>query len=298
MQKRLSSDEIKKLIEEKQGTEYEKIRKETERKLFIVRNRNKIIKYFVIGGVALVALIFLVIFVPTLFTNLIREEEQPEPAPVEVEGPPDDFKVEVLDTDLVQTSEPRVYDVVSTIRNTNAEWGVPLLKYKYTFRDDAGAVVGERERTSYILPQQERYVVEIDVETVTTAASVDLAIEILEAEKLEQFINPQAQFTQKNVKYFVGGDKSRVDGVLVNESPFSFDKVDVFIILYNQSNEVVGVNYTNIDDFLAGSERYFSVLWPEIISNENLRVELEPNVNAYEDGSFMDVYGTGDKLEY
>ena len=298
MQKKLSSEEIKNLLEEKQQAGYDKIKKDTERKLFIVRNRAKIIKYLIIAGVVVVAIISLFIFVPTLFGDFLREEPEPPPPLVEEERPPDDFKIEILETTLVETGERKIYDVVSRIRNVNAEWGVPSFNYKYTFKDKAGAVIGERERESYILPQQERYIIEVGVETLTDTESVEIEIEILEAEKLDQFINPQTQFSQKNVKYFVGGGKSRVDGILVNESPFSFDKVDIYIILYNQSNKIVGVNYTNIDAFLAGSERYFSVLWPEIITNEKLNVVVEPNVNVFEDGSFMDVYGTGQKLDY
>ena len=129
---------------------------------------------------------------------------------------------------------------------------------------------------------------------------MQLKIILSEAQKLEEFKNPQSQFEKENVKYFVDNKKSRVSGELVNSSPFGFDKVDIYIIVYDPDGRIIGVNYTNVNNFLPDSNRYFSVFWNKILSKSenNLQIEIEPNVDVYDAGNFMDTYGTGQTLEY
>lgn len=288
-----SEEEMKKLMEEKEKSEYERIKKEVEQEIFIEKHRTQIIKYAILGGVGLIALIILI----PLITFFVRElTKKPPPPPPEVEKPPVDFKVEILETKLLKVAD-RQYDVLAKLRNSNPDWGVSDLNYKFILKDKVGAQVGERERKSYILPQQERFIVEVGIETLTKAENVELELELLEAQKLKQYISPQAQIVTKNAGHFISEGKSRANGVLENQSPFGFEKVDINVILYNSKDEIVGANYTNLNAFLPGTERYFSVTWAGKVLGVS-RVEIEPNVDVFETGSFMDIYGTGQKLEY
>lgn len=286
--------EMRKFMEEKEKAEYEKIRKEMERKIFIEKHKAKIIKYAIWGGIGAVALIILVPLIIFFVRALIPKP--PPPPPPEEEKPPADFKVEILETKLLKINQ-RQYDVIAKLRNINPDWGVSRFNYKFILKDKFGTKVAERERKSYILPLQERHIVEVGIESLAEAQDVELELELLEVQKLKQFISPQTQIITKNVGHFVSEGKTRANGVLVNQSPFGFEKVDINIILYNVKNEIVGVNYTTLGSFLPGTERYFLVAWPQIISNVS-RVEIEPNVNVFETGGFMDIYGTGQKLEY
>lgn len=306
MPKRLSSEDIKKILEEKKGVEYEKIKKDTERKIYIVKNREKIIKYVKLGVIGIVAATFFLTFFIYLISDIfqvspwkfLEKEEVVVQDVEEEEKPPEDFKVEIAEVKFIETEKKKVYDVLAKIKNQNTEWGVSELGYKFIFKDENDLVVGEKERKSYILPQQERYLMEIGIETLTAASSVELEINLLEVQKLEQFINPQTQFTKKGIDHFVDDNKSKVSGTLVNDSPFGFDQVDVYIILYDKNNKIKGMNFTNINSFLPDTERHFSVFWPEVLAKGDLTVEIDPNVNVFEAGNFMDIYGTGQVLEY
>jgi hypothetical protein len=290
----LSPEEMKKFMEEKEKAEYTRIKKEIEQKIFIEKHRKQIIKYSILSGVGVVALIILIPLIVFFISELTKKPEVTPP--VEVEKPPADFKVEVMETKLLK-SNGNQYDILAKIRNINPDWGVSKLDYKFILKDKLGAKVGERERESYILPQQERYLIEIGVESLTEAETVELELTLSEAQKLKQFVNPQAQLAVKDMGHFVSEGKSRANGLLSNQSSFGFEKVDINVILYNPKDEVVGVNYTNLNAFLPGTERYFSVAWSGTIKGAS-RVEIEPNVNVFETGSFMDIYGTGQTLEY
>lgn len=310
MSKKLSSEDIKKILEEKKSEQYEQIKKDTKKKIFIVQNREKIIKYAKLATIFLIALPFSIYFVGTLMGDIFgfapwkflsfEEDEVVEENIVEEEKPPEDFKVEVIDTELILSNQKRTYDVLGKIRNSDPNWGVSILKYKFILKDEDGDRVGERERESYILPQQERYLMEIGIEGLTKAESVDLEVDMTEVQKLEEFENPQTYFEKENIKYFIDNSKSRVNGELINSSPFGFDKVDAYIVVTDLDGRVIGVNYTNIDDFLSGSNRYFSVFWNKVLSKNtsNVQIEIESNVDVFETGNFMDAYGTGQVLEY
>ena len=118
--------------------------------------------------------------------------------------------------------------------------------------------------------------------------------------QLTNYKNPQTEFIKKDIQYFNETSKSRVTGELINNSPFGFDKVDIIAIVRDLDGRILGVNYTNIDDFLPSSNRYFSVFWNNILAkNKNkVQIEIEPNVNVFEAGKFMDLYGSGQILEY
>lgn len=310
MTKRLSSEDIKKILEEKKVEQYDQIKKDTERKIFIVQHREEIIKYAKLATIILVAIPFSIYFLVALIGDIFGVApwkyisfDSKEPVVedvVEEEKPPADFKIEVIETNIIKTDKKRTYDVLGKIRNADINWGVSLLKYKFILKDEDGNKVGEKERESYILPQQERYLVEIGMEGLTEATEVELETSLSEVQKFDEFKNPQTQFGKEDVKYFIDKNKSRVGGELVNNSPFGFDKVDMYIIVYDLDGRLLGINYTNIDDFLPDSNRYFSVFWNKILSkNENsVQIEIEPNVDVYEAGSFMGTYGTGQVLEY
>ena len=311
MTKRLSAEDIKKILEEKKIEQYDQIKKDTERKIFIVEHREEIIKYTKLTIIILVAIPFSIYFLVTLIGDIFGvtlweyisfDNKKPVVVEevIEEEKPPVDFKIEVMETNIIKTDKKRTYDVLGKIRNADINWGVSLLKYKFILKDEDGNKVGEKERESYILPQQERYLVEIGLEGLTEADKVELEISLGEVQKLDEFKNPQTQFKKTDVKYFIDKNKSRVGGELVNNSPFGFDKVDMYIIVYDLDGRILGINYTNIDDFLPKSNRYFSVFWNKILSkNENsVQIEIESNVDVYEAGSFMGNYGTGQVLEY
>jgi len=193
MAKRLSSEDIKKILEEKKSEQYDQIQKDTERKIFIVQHREEIIKYAKLATVILIAIPFSLYFLITLLGDIFGfspwkyfslQETPIEEVVVEEERPPEGFEVEVIETNLIKTNKKRTYDVLGKVRNADTNWGVSLLKYKFTLKDDEGNKVGERERESYILPQQEKYLVEIGMEGLTEAYEVDLEVSLYEVQKL------------------------------------------------------------------------------------------------------------------
>ena len=294
---RLTPEEIRRLVREKRRAELEKIEKETRLKIFIIRYKEKILKYSKLGCLGLLGLAILI--TTTVVIVKVTKKPPPPPPPPPVETPPEDFQITVEETKLIPSIlEENSYDVLARIRNADPDWGVSRLNYKFILKNKKGEVVGVKKRESYILPQQERYLVEVGINTEDKASSVEVELSLLEVQKLKQFINPGRQIRALDVQHSVVDRKSKVFGDLINESPHSFEKVDIVIVLYDVKDQIIAINYTNVNAFVSGTARYFSATWPEAISEKIKRIEIEVNVNVYETGSFMNIYGTGAILEY
>lgn len=294
--KNSSPKDIQEAIRQREKREFAKLEKETKWKIFIVRYREQIFKYVKVGCIVL-PILFLIIGGVVIYFKVIKKPPPPPPPPVD--KPSANFKITVEKSKLLPSVEKEnLYDAVARVKNIDPDWGVSKLKYKFILKNKDGEIVGEREQMTYILPEQEKYLIELNIKTEEKASSLEIILNHLEVQKLKKFVNPQTQFRVKNWGSGVFDKKTKAWAILFNESPFSFEKVNLNVILYDRNQEIVGVNYTNINAFTTKTERYFSVSWNEIIPTKVERIEVEPNVNVFEEGNFMNIYGTGQTLEY
>jgi hypothetical protein len=295
--KNLSPKEQERQLGEYEKKRFTEIEKETKREIFIERYKDKIFKYTKWGCFILIFIIIFAIVVNIIIPGSIIKLPSPSPTPTPQK--PKEFKIETGKTVLLpDLKKEKTYDVIAEIKNSDPEFGTPHLNYKFVLKDFLGNVVGERNGQSYILPSQSRYIIELGVAVSGKAEILELETKPQDIQKFKEFENPQTQMkiAGQNFDFIDGKTKAWAD--IYNESDFGFGKVEVDFILYNSEDEIIGVNYTNINDFSAGTKRYVSTLWDYEISAKISRIELETNVNVYESGAFMGQYGEGQALEY
>src|SRR3989344_1396874 len=88
---------------------------------------------------------------------------------------------------------------------------------------------------------------------------------------------------------------TQLDSILYNNSNFDFDKIDVAVVLFDELDNVVGVNKTDIRTFISRTERGFSVNWPFILPENVARWDVEASTNLFENSNFIKNYGTQEK---
>jgi hypothetical protein len=286
--------------EDRLSAEKEKIEKEYQRKLLVIQHKEKVAKYIkiigwsVLGILLAIALVIIALKVVDLFS---KQDEEVIPVEVEEDLPPENFSIVTEKITLLQPEKGETsYDVLVQLNNSDPEWGVSRLKYKIILKDRFEKIVGERERISYILPSQEKSIIEVGIATDKVVQTSEVEIELQEIQKLQQDIDFKIEIDKSS--FSVAGDKSLVEGTLFNNTPFSFDRVDVAVILFDNNNNVIGLNYTNIGSFVTKTRRSFVAQWPDIVLTGVDRIYIEPSVNVYQSGSFMNTYGTGQVLEY
>jgi hypothetical protein len=81
-----------------------------------------------------------------------------------------------------------------------------------------------------------------------------------------------------------------VNAVIFNRTPFKISRVELPVLLYNSANQVIGANYTNINDLNSNESRSFQYVWYSRINNV-ARVEIIPEVNIYNRDIFVSLPG-------
>ncbi len=190
----------------------------------------------------------------------------------------------------------RSSDVAIKVYNPNIEYGVSLGSYDLVIRDPSGMELDRlADNKFYMLPGQTKYLILTVVEGLALGeASVE--IKSAQWEKLNVPDN-SVNFTLRRKDYHPTPDGSELEAVLYNDSNFDFDKVDVAVILFDDTGNIVGVNNTDIRTFVSKTERGFSVVWPFTLSGNVVRQDVEASTNLFENSNFIKSYGSQEKFQ-
>ncbi|NQV12866.1 MAG: hypothetical protein HQ530_01030 [Parcubacteria group bacterium] len=293
----LSPEEIR---QQRVKAQKAKISKNYERKLFVIKHKKKILFWLKIAGLVIVAIAVVAgatIGIINLVKFLTRDKgDQPQVVVDEIEKPPADFAIKMTEIKLLQpVAGETTYDIMARIVNEDPDWGVSKLSYTFVLKDRFDQVVAEQKQNSFILPNQSRHLIEIGIETEKAAQKVELKIKLEKIQKLKEFTLPNIKIVDKSYQ----ATDMKVTGELLNDSPYDFGKVEVGVILFDKVGEVIGLNFTNVNSFTSGSKRSFVVSWndDEVLGVVS-QVYVEPQVNVFGSGIFMNNYGSGQNLDY
>ncbi|HEB01596.1 MAG TPA: hypothetical protein ENI16_01200 [Candidatus Portnoybacteria bacterium] len=90
---------------------------------------------------------------------------------------------------------------------------------------------------------------------------------------------------------------SRASGTATNRSNYDFEKVQINVVLYDRSGQVIGVNKTQIRNLLSSEKRYFETTWYEQVIGEPRDIDIEPEIDVFESGAFMRQHGVLEKYQ-
>ena len=177
------------------------------------------------------------------------------------------------------------YDFAAQIYNPNTSYGASRLEYSL------GSISG----TSYILPGQTKWLV-LTALKVSDVGGIKLVVNNAQWEKLDM-PNNAFNFMLRNKDYHSIQKGTELTTVLYNDSNFDFDKIDVAVILFDDTGNIVGVNRTDIRTFVSKSERGFNVVWPFALAGNAVRQDVEASTNLFENSNFIKSYGSQEKFQ-
>ncbi len=202
----------------------------------------------------------------------------------------------VLGTEVLAGGEGK-YDIFAGIKNPNSEWLVESFNYKFILNNGATT-----PRESFILPGEEKYLMELAVESDSYPGQVRLEINDLKWLHLDKhqipdfasFYQNHFNFNISNINFIPSRDEkvpvSQVDFEVINNSAYNFWQVGFQVILYSGQQKIAGVNYLALEQFKAGEKRSPGVYWYEPLPHIT-KVEIIPEVNILDSKSYMKFEG-------
>jgi hypothetical protein len=163
------------------------------------------------------------------------------------------------------------------IKNINLEWGVADQSYTAEFKTYGGTLVTKITGKTFILPASEKMII-------FSRFSSKQKPDVLEVtlDKSHFIFKPDVSFTYQldRVNFQNNPDGLVISAGIKNLSPFTVSEINLPVAVYNNRNEIVGVNFTYINAVASGETRTFQYAWPMRIPDA-ARAEILPEVNIF-----------------
>lgn len=246
--------------------------------------------------VAIVLILFLIIggigFL--IYRNVVSSRPSLTPPPTANLTP-----IQVIFSKLFNV-ENNDYDFWVRVTNPNTDYGSPDVEYELTFTRLNGTIISKKTGSFYILPGQTKNVIDSPLKFSEPVGQAEFRIISSDWQKLSPLAASGVTLVTENPSYnpvSSQGIFAKVGGEVLNNSDFDLNKVDVTVVLLDQSSEPVAVNKTEINTFLGRTTRGFEVTWFTPFVGKVDRVDVEANTNVFENSNFLRTYGGQEKFK-
>lgn len=220
---------------------------------------------------------------PTCFDNIQNQKEEG----IDCGGPCQNCEIknlkniEILWIKALSTQNQN-YDLLARVVNENQNYGSSLVKYEFQIFDLNDNLIDSRLGQTFILPRQEKYIVELKVFSTESVAKVRLNISQVEWEKAKDYEPPELDILDK--KYEVKKEDpifAEATGIVHNSSHKNYEKIKVYTVLFSSDGEPLAINVIDIDKLDAGQDRFFSSPWYFKILGLITRVDMEAETDIF-----------------
>jgi hypothetical protein len=189
-------------------------------------------------------------------------------------------EIEILSSDIL-SGEKGFSQGVFKIRNSNQNLGGEF-KYKILVKGELGEELEEIFGESYIYPAVIKYLVEPKID-IDISLIKNLEIEVFEIEWFESEFSPRDFFNvfEYQVKTIEEADRPgylEVLGRIANRTARDFNSVDLIILLYSKTGQLLNSAKTRIFDLKSGEINNFQYVWlnyfPEITQIDLNRLDV------------------------
>lgn len=208
--------------------------------------------------------------------------------------------VEPLETTaplIIQTA-PTNYDVLAHIENPNNIYGASRVDYTLTVTDASGKELATRRGTTYVNPLQPRYLLFplLGLAGVPASAQLQFAPTDVEWGTLAVQAANDVQFIVQGDVLTAASGIVQYEAVVINRSTFTFDAVDVTVLVYDDAGAIVGANTTVLRTMTPGERRGFVLTWPFAIPGA-VRAQSVVTTNVFTNTNFIKTYGSQEKFQ-
>lgn len=192
----------------------------------------------------------------------------------------------------VDSSVSGQYDFYAVVTNPNNAYGAKSFRYHAKFEDASGAIIAERDGTSFILPGEKKYVIENNIPMSESPSRIDFSITDPEWIEVDDFYEkPDLEIVNKSYDEITSGvGFAEAKGLLENKSPFDFALIKIEVIVRDAGGKVIALNSTEMRTVNSGENRDYRVFWPSRFSGEMASVENQVEVNIFNSDAFAKKY--------
>lgn len=184
-----------------------------------------------------------------------------------------------------------VFDTVIEIHNPNALFGGQKVFYTIALKDASGAEILTRSDQTFILPNENKYIIEVEWRTPQAPAKAEVTIDKVEWVKFTDFDSPQIVVRNQRfglVKNAPG--YAEAFGLVSNESPFDFHNVVINVVLFDDRGVPIAVNKTVQNTLDSDTQREFRLVWPQSFPGTLKSAEMQAEANVFDSLNFMKKY--------
>ena len=172
------------------------------------------------------------------------------------------------------------YDAAIEIRNPNSDYGFYSVSYKVTLFKGSAAIA-ERKGITYILPDEQRYVLELGMEAKEVPDRAVMAIENYKTRAFRDIEKPKFEIINKNHRYArVPGSFFETTFQVANRSNYNVNRVDLDVVLRDYSGKIIAINKGNINALHSGDIRDFRSFWPKEFRGEVRDVDVRAEADV------------------
>lgn len=222
------------------------------------------------------------------------------PCEKKCESMPNIQNVEIIEKYLIPAGQSQ-YDALVTIHNPNSLFGIANLDYSFDFTGSAGNVITSKDGTSFLLPGETKYIFAFNVNlSPTDAKSFNFRIKSFSWQRFTSYAEPDIAVYQKEFNFISGGSGfAQLKAKIQNRSSYDFREITARAVIRDNSGRPVAVNETNSNDVRTNEEREIVFNWDNSFSQDidPQNIEIQPEVNVFNDDNFMKVYGTAEQYK-
>ncbi len=190
------------------------------------------------------------------------------------------------------------HDVVASLHNPNALFGGERVFYTIEILGSGGEVLDARNGETFILPNENKYLVEIGLESSAQPVKVETTIERVDWVKFTNFDSPRIFVKNQKVGLVEGDmDYARAFGVVSNDSPYDFHNVGINVIIFDERGVPIAANKTMQRTLDAGAQREFVLNWPHKFPGNITDSVMQVETNVFDSLNFMKKYLPGGRYQ-
>ena len=171
------------------------------------------------------------------------------------------------------------YDAVAEIRNPNLKLGASQFEYEFTFYDEAGLKVANRQGRSFMYPGELMHVVEPNIVISRKLSRVTFQITSIQWIYTDVII-PDVVVGDRKLSSDLRRKETVLEAELANRSFSDFPEVFVSAFVYDKTGTITAVSRVRETNVRSGESRKIYFAWPSVISEDRVSVTTETRVNT------------------
>lgn len=186
------------------------------------------------------------------------------------------------------------YDVLAQVHNPNDIAGASSFTYTISLQDASGQVLSRQSGTSFILPQETKYLFEFHLAAASAPTRAVIEFSGIVWERFEGYTEkPRISVVRQSYARITSGPGyGAATGLVINESPYDFRSLSVKVVLRDAAGKPVALNMTTMQTMKSKEQRDFRLVWPSAFPGEAVSYEMLVDADVYHTANFIKQSGS------